>query len=66
MATSTSCLVLQRNQTHTNKNLGREILPKIFFGNFIAVPDLVRYIFKATKLGKQDLGVPQLLRKRYI
>ena len=23
------------------------------------------YVFKATNLGKQDLGVPQLLRKRY-
>ncbi|MCC5635117.1 hypothetical protein LC593_04465 [Nostoc sp. CHAB 5844] len=34
--------------------------------DYIAVPDLVRYVFKATNLGKQDLGVPQLLRKRYI
>ncbi len=32
----------------------------------IVVPDLVRYVVNATKLGKQDLGVPQLLRKRYI
>ncbi len=24
-----------------------------------AVPDLVRYVFKATNLGKQDLSVPQ-------
>ncbi|MEH2245931.1 hypothetical protein [Nostoc sp.] len=31
----------------------------------IAVSDLVRYVFKATNLVKQDLGVPQLLRKRY-
>lgn len=31
----------------------------------VAVPDLVRSIFKATKLVKQDLGIPQLLRKRY-
>jgi hypothetical protein len=34
------------------------------YGN-IAVPDLVRYVFKATNLGKKDLGVPHLLRKRY-
>jgi eukaryotic-like serine/threonine-protein kinase len=31
----------------------------------IAVPDLVRYVFKATNLGQKDLGVPQLLRKHY-
>ncbi|MEH2236940.1 hypothetical protein [Nostoc sp.] len=31
----------------------------------IAVPDLVRYVFKATNLVKQDLGVPQLLKKGY-
>jgi hypothetical protein len=31
----------------------------------LAVPDLARYVFKATNVGKQDLGVLQLLRKRY-
>lgn len=31
----------------------------------MAVPDLMRYVFKATNLVKQDLGVPQLLRKSY-
>lgn len=36
-----------------------------FYIYYIAVPDLVRYVFKATNLGKQDLRVPQLLRKRY-
>ncbi len=28
--------------------------------------DLVRYVFKATNLGKQDFDIPQLLGKRYI
>jgi hypothetical protein len=32
---------------------------------YITVPDRVRYVFKAINLGKQNLGVPQLLRKRY-
>jgi hypothetical protein len=32
----------------------------------IEVSDLVRYVFKTTNLGKKDLGVPQLLNKRYI
>ena len=31
----------------------------------IAVPKLVRYVFKAINLGKKDFGVPQLLKKRY-
>jgi hypothetical protein len=34
--------------------------------SYIAVSDLVRYVFKTTNLGKKDLGVPQLLNKRYI
>ncbi len=33
--------------------------------DIIVVPDLVRYIFKVTNPGKQDLSVPQLPRKRY-
>ena len=32
----------------------------------IVVPDVVRYISKVTNLGKKDLSVPQLLKKRYI
>ncbi len=32
----------------------------------IAVTDLVRYVFKATNLGKKHLSVPQLFRKRYM
>ena len=32
----------------------------------IAVPNLVRYVFKAAYFGTKDLGVPQLPRKGYI
>ncbi|MEH2362318.1 hypothetical protein [Nostoc sp.] len=32
----------------------------------IVVPDLLRYVFKVTNLGKKDLSIPQLLPKRYI
>jgi len=32
---------------------------------YIAVIDLVRYALKAINLDKQDLSVPQLLRKRH-
>ncbi len=33
--------------------------------SYIAVPDLVRYVFKAASFARKDLGVPQLLRKCY-
>ncbi len=36
-----------------------------FRSRFIAVSDLVRYVFKATNFGKKHLGVPQLFSKRY-
>ncbi|MEH1911314.1 MAG: hypothetical protein V7L05_16345 [Nostoc sp.] len=31
--------------------------------SIVVAPDLERYVFKATNLGKKDLGVPQLLSK---
>ena len=51
---------------HGLYKIGKNDIPKSEnTTGLMAVPDLVRYVFKATNLGKQDLGVPQLLRKRY-
>ncbi|MBR8840381.1 MAG: hypothetical protein DSM106950_41950 [Stigonema ocellatum SAG 48.90 = DSM 106950] len=46
--------------------LGATIRLKELATSVIAIPDLVRYVFNATNLGKKGLSVPQLLRKRYI